>query len=55
MFISTFMRRAVSMPQHRPGSADDPTDGGAGFAFLRSDPFDEDGAAIGGEGGRSAE
>ena len=47
---SALMRRAVPVSEDDAGFADDPADGGAGVAFLRADPFDEDGAALGGEG-----
>lgn len=50
MFVSALMRRAVPVPEDGSGFADDPADGGAGVAFLRAFPFDEDGAALGGEG-----
>lgn len=50
MEVSALMRRAVPVPEDGSGFADDPAEGGAGVAFLRADPFDEDGAALGGEG-----
>jgi hypothetical protein len=50
MFLSTLMRRAVPMPQHRPRLADDPSDNRARVAFLGALPFDEHGSAVGGEG-----
>lgn len=49
MPVSALMRRAVPVSEDDAGFADDPADGGAGVAFLRADPFDEDGAALGGE------
>jgi hypothetical protein len=49
-FFSAFMRRAVPVSDDGSGFADDLADGGAGVAFLRAIPFDEDGAAFGGEG-----
>jgi hypothetical protein len=45
------MRRAVSVSEDDAGFADDPADGGVGVAFLSAFPFDEHGAALGGESG----
>jgi hypothetical protein len=50
MFVSALMRRAVAVSEDDAGLADDPADGGVGVAFLAAFPFDEDGAAVGGEG-----
>lgn len=50
MFVSALMRRLVPVPEHRPRFAHDPADNRAAVAFLGAFPFDEDGAAIGGEG-----
>ena len=44
------MRRAVPVSEDDAGFADDPADGGVGVAFLGAFPFDEHGAALGGEG-----
>jgi hypothetical protein len=53
--VSTLMRRAVSVSEHRSGFADDPADSGVGGAFLGAFPFDENGAALGGEGDAGGE
>jgi hypothetical protein len=50
MEVSALMRRAVAVAEDDAGFADDPADGGVGVAFLGAFPFDEDGAALGGEG-----
>jgi hypothetical protein len=47
--FSALMRRAVPVPEHRSGFANDPADDGERVAFLGAFPFDEDGAALGGE------
>ncbi len=55
MIVSTLMRRAVPVFQHSSGFANDPVDGRMGIAFFGAFPFDQDGAAFGGEGDAAGE
>ena len=55
MADSVFMRWAVAMCKLNSGFADDPADGRMRVAFFGAFPFDEDGAAFGGEGDAAGE